>query len=420
MDKFESMSPAVREMALQMPGMVPPAGLKSNLVDPPNGNKGVIGLLTVCIALTVSFAFMRFYARTFIQKKWHLEDYLGFAALGPYAGGVWVVISCIHTGGFLVHQWNIRVQDLLDILYILLMLRISYALQMLLAKTAIMLEWSRIFVPRGTRNAFYWVSRALIVINALVYIIGGSVAVAACIPAEKLWHPWVKGHCSSRRAADISTAWFNLFMDVSILLLPQSIIWKLQMTKARKIGIALIFSVGLLVVACAIGRTYSNMALDYSGDTAYDASINTIWGFCEMTGVMIVFYAPAIPKVFSEKGVFSRVVVSVRSWKQLSGGSSLQDSYKSSEGKSWPHGKSEDFTSGAKHPASTDSEVELVRPERARVGNGKVDDAYQLGGTNQILKVTRLEHNVAEASKQHTGAAPEYQKAWVTHSREGA
>lgn len=126
------------------------------------------------------------------------------------------------------------------------MLRISYALQMLLAKTAIMLEWSRIFVPHGTRNAFYWVSRALIVINALVYIIGGSVAVAACIPAEKLWHPWVKGHCSSRRAADISTAWFNLFMDVSILLLPQSIIWKLQMTKARKIGIALIFSVGLL------------------------------------------------------------------------------------------------------------------------------------------------------------------------------
>lgn len=82
MDKFESMSPAVREMALQMPGMVPPAGIKSNLVDPPNGNKGVIGLLTVCIALTVSFAFMRFYARTFIQKKWHLEDCMHPPVLG--------------------------------------------------------------------------------------------------------------------------------------------------------------------------------------------------------------------------------------------------------------------------------------------------------------------------------------------------
>lgn len=196
---------------------------------------------------------------------------------------------------------------------------------MMLAKAAILIEWVRIFVPRGTKNAFFYLSWGLVSFNTVFYAVAIIVSVASCIPTNKIWQPWVDGTCFDRRAADIATAWFNLMVDIFILVLPQNIIWKLQMSRARKLSASVVFSIGILyvqlilgaiqentrvtnllfsdrIIACAAGRTHSNMTLDYDGDTAYDASISFMWSFCELTGVLAVFCVPAIPKVFGRGG----------------------------------------------------------------------------------------------------------------------
>lgn len=90
--------------------------------------------------------------------------------------------------------------------------------------------------------------RALIVANVLLYLSGAIATSLACLPLEKLWHPWVPGHCIDRRTLDLCTAAFNLVMDLSILILPQRVIWKLQMTAKRKLGVSLVFSIGLVYV----------------------------------------------------------------------------------------------------------------------------------------------------------------------------
>ena len=78
------------------------------------------------------------------------------------------------------------------------------------------------------------------------------------------------------------------------------------------------------------------MTLDYKGDTAYDACINTLWGFAEMTGVMVVFCAPTLPKVFSGPGTFTRLVSTLRTWSRIPE-SSVQNLNKSSAAATWPH-----------------------------------------------------------------------------------
>lgn len=125
---------------------------------------------------------------------------------------------------------------------------LMYGGLMLLSKPAILLEWTRIFVPYSQRNTFFWVGRFLIIINVLWY---GSCIIAtvlACVPREKIWHTWVSGKCIDRKKLDICTAAFNFSMDIFILLLPQRVIWKLQMTKNRRIGISVVFSMGLMLV----------------------------------------------------------------------------------------------------------------------------------------------------------------------------
>lgn len=102
----------------------------------------------------------------------------------------------------------------------------------------------------------------------------------------------VPGQCIDRKTLDICTAFFNFFMDVFILLLPQRVVWKLQMTNYREIGIFIVFPISLnsceyevqgltyLIFACdalsnndlvvygacisASGRIYSTVTLQYS------------------------------------------------------------------------------------------------------------------------------------------------------------
>lgn len=124
----------------------------------------------------------------------------------------------------------------------------GYCFVVLFAKTAILLEWVHLFVPRGTRNAFYWSARVMMIVNILLYSSALIANFAGCQPLERFWNFWVPGHCVDRKARNIVTACFNVVLDVMILLLPQPVIWKMQMTSARKNGIFVVFSVGLLWV----------------------------------------------------------------------------------------------------------------------------------------------------------------------------
>jgi hypothetical protein len=120
---------------------------------------------------------------------------------------------------------------------------------MLLVKTAILVEWKNLFVPKKARNWFFWATTAMIAINIIAYGVAIIMTCFRCRPAAKIWQPWLEGYCSSlsaQKSTDVATSFVNLAMDVVILLLPQPIIWKLNLTRQRRIGLTLVFSLGIL------------------------------------------------------------------------------------------------------------------------------------------------------------------------------
>lgn len=124
----------------------------------------------------------------------------------------------------------------------------------------------RIFSPSRIKPFFWWSSSILITANILLYVSGIILSAITCIPHESIWHPWVRGRCVDRRSLGLATAFFNLFLDVAILILPQRIIWTMKMRSSRRLGVSMIFSVGLLTVACAVGRLVATFQADYYGD----------------------------------------------------------------------------------------------------------------------------------------------------------
>lgn len=114
-------------------------------------------------------------------------------------------------------------------------------------KMAILLEWPRIFVPKGTRNSFYWTCRIVLGVHIAVYI-GALLAInLACIPPKRIWDFTVPGgKCIDIQPSTIILALFLALSDILIILLPQRVIWQLHMSTRKKAQVSLLFCVGLL------------------------------------------------------------------------------------------------------------------------------------------------------------------------------
>lgn len=128
---------------------------------------------------------------------------------------------------------------------------ITYGVSIMFVKLAILLDWLRIFVPRGQKNRLYWTLQVLIWSNVIYYVSGSFLEIFRCWPRQKIWDPLFEGgSCPIDIAANnFASTLINLASDIAILLLPQWVIWKLQISKAKRMGISLLFVIGILSVS---------------------------------------------------------------------------------------------------------------------------------------------------------------------------
>jgi hypothetical protein len=127
-----------------------------------------------------------------------------------------------------------------------------YGLSVMLIKVAILLSWIRLFVPNKHRPAFFWISHALIWSNVLLYSTGTIIGLTHCKLVEHfamtdLGARAFDEHCSKMMSDYTKASGFiNLVSDMIVLLLPQRVIWKLHVSWKQKIGMSLLFVVGIL------------------------------------------------------------------------------------------------------------------------------------------------------------------------------
>ena len=128
---------------------------------------------------------------------------------------------------------------------ILNIIEILYGPVIFVAKLTILLQFLRIFCPTK-RGIIYLCIRALIWGNLLFYLVDTLVIVFACTPRSKINHPMEPGHCINSEVNFIITGAWNVFSDFSILFLPISSIWNLQIATKKKWGLSAVFALGLL------------------------------------------------------------------------------------------------------------------------------------------------------------------------------
>lgn len=166
-----------------------------------------------------------------------------------------------------VHQWNLPMHNLIGVTYVLLppwsfflglwteffgqwlyVGQIVYAPTIFLVKTALLLQYIRLFAPQKTVNRFMWYSaRIIIVFTGIYYTISTFITIFACSPREAIWNPLITDpQCLDNNTAVLITCLFNIASDIIILILPARAVWKLRIPTRKKVGIVLLFAIGLL------------------------------------------------------------------------------------------------------------------------------------------------------------------------------
>ncbi|PVH96935.1 hypothetical protein DM02DRAFT_686612 [Periconia macrospinosa] len=177
---------------------------------------------------------------------------------------------------------------------------VLYGVIIMLLKTGILLEWVRIFVPHGHRNAFWWTCYATLGINILFYVTRTFVEIFGCTPRPKIWDAIVPGRCLDIAKVNIVTSCINFVSDLIILLLPQKVIWSLNTSTSRKLAIGTLFALGVFACAAAGVRLHSSTVFNSSPNVLYSAADMGLWCTAEMVCGFMVLCLPSTLKLVKE------------------------------------------------------------------------------------------------------------------------
>ncbi|KAI0539681.1 hypothetical protein GGR58DRAFT_463759 [Xylaria digitata] len=278
------------------PALEPPEGVESNFDNPSNGNTLVIAVLSVSLAISSLFLLIRGLAKGVYLKKFQVEDavivpaYIFFVVFSVY------IYRIAATTGFFVHAWDIRFGDLAEFYHNFFYVTNFYLATMIFLKSAILMEWVRLFVPGKTRNAFFWTCYAVATLNALYYTANIIVENVSCTPKAFWWDKSLTGHCLNGTVLALTSATVNLAFDIVILILPQKVIWTLNMSTSRRLGVSVVFVIGLLAVVLAAVRLSSAVTYIKEADYTYNLAPQALLQTAEMTAGILVFTIPAMPK----------------------------------------------------------------------------------------------------------------------------
>ncbi|KAF7947622.1 hypothetical protein EAE96_008704 [Botrytis aclada] len=290
---------------LQGPALTPPPGVTSNFDNPYSLRPAADAVKIVTTILATLAIFIRVYTKWRIIREVHLEDYIAVAAWCGYI--VFIITTGFDPNVFGRHQWDIRLKDYQIFLYGTYITSISFGLAIMSIKISILLQYIRLFTA-GTRDLMFWSCHALMWITIVFYTILLFMTIFICTPIPKFWNVLdTTGHCLDVNYLFLATGTANTITDFLIILLPQPIIWKLQMSFKEHVGVSAVFSTGLLACIASMARLFVSLKLLKNSDASWYTSIMCIPSYVELGTGIITSCLPTLPKFFKTISQIPRV-----------------------------------------------------------------------------------------------------------------
>ncbi|OHW98042.1 integral membrane protein [Colletotrichum incanum] len=253
----------------------------------------ILTVVTIFNFLALGCVGARLYAKIWVIKAPHMDDWMMIPAAICSAGGGWVVFVIQAQYGLGKHYRTIDPADYVKFQHAAFFsVIVSSAAGMMFLKVSIALNLLRLSPSRWYQWSL-WATIGLTV----VYCVGGMFPFFLnCQPMSGYWDKSTKPVCMPLgmfiRLGVLNTS-LNIFTDVVLATLPVPIVWNLQMELKIRLYVIGILSLGYLAVAMGIVKAVYQLAFGSDMDKTFHYHI-FVWGFLQIQFGIIAACAPAL------------------------------------------------------------------------------------------------------------------------------
>ncbi|KAI2812173.1 hypothetical protein CBS115989_10709 [Aspergillus niger] len=218
------------------------------------GRPAVEAATIVPLAISTILFFNRVLAKIMgLGGGWGADD-VTIAVAWALAVGIFAVNVKMIELGFGENMWDIDPMDNITLIFKCFQgFVVMYKTQVSLAKISVCLFLLRIFQS----TLFRYTTYAVIGLNAAIGITWVLTDSFRCIPVHLAWTQWEgleTGRCVDFIAVTFANAFVNIAVDIIMVLMPVYEVTKLNLSARKKVGVSVMFAMGLVLTAVAIIR----------------------------------------------------------------------------------------------------------------------------------------------------------------------
>ncbi|KAF9876119.1 CFEM domain-containing protein [Colletotrichum karsti] len=244
------------------------------------------------LILPVVFMAIRMTARCLRLSPWGAEDtaiVLAFICFIPFLPLALIMIESYGLGRDI---WTLQPHEITMFLKLLFVLQLFYILDLAVIKASILFLYLRVFNIKSFRPV-------LICTQGFNFLLGAAyiiLSLAQCQPLQHYWNGWDgehEGKCADLNKIGLTHVAFNIALDVWMLILPATQVFKLNLPRKKKIGVMAMFGVGVFLTIVSIVRIRSLLVFATSFNITADALWGITWSYVELCVGIFVACMPA-------------------------------------------------------------------------------------------------------------------------------
>ncbi|KAF2867546.1 hypothetical protein BDV95DRAFT_610930 [Massariosphaeria phaeospora] len=272
-----------------------------------------VSVFTICLAMGSTA--LRFAARSKRKLKWEMDDYWMLGAALAISADAACYLAAIRFG-FGHSMQTLQPEQLRGFFIIAFTTFLLYGVAVMAVKMSVLLFYRRTF-PVENFKKWVWFYGAL---NIIWFLTITFVSVFQCKPVAKAWDDSLEGRCVNYLHLFLAIQAANIALDMAILMLPIRVVWNLQISRPKKIGLIGIFALGFLSVIFAIVRLWVLIRDQFQSDITYETD-TALWSvvepafeiFCACLPCLIPFLKSAKLPGWVSTSMFSSLIKRSRS-----------------------------------------------------------------------------------------------------------
>ncbi|OBT65039.1 hypothetical protein VE03_05252 [Pseudogymnoascus sp. 23342-1-I1] len=270
-----------------------------NYVNPERRGHASVVVQSILVALVTAIVVIRLYARIVITRAGvGLDDTVTIISWVFAMGLTASVILAIKQYGWDIHVWDLPPSDMVTSRKISWASMVLYIVTASLTKISILIFYLRILVAKLDKI----ITKICLGCVVVYFVAAFLVLFLQCRPLTHYWEiliPGSVGTCIDEGIHMVTSAAFNILMDIVIFLIPLRSLFALRIRTTQKVHLISLFSAGLLVIVAATVRlAYLVIIMWETYDVSWYGYMGWLWASIEVHVSLICACVPSCRAFF--------------------------------------------------------------------------------------------------------------------------